>query len=114
MDPHPQQGVLVAFRSRLRDPDDAEYADLAPRMVELASGMPGFVSFEQFASADGGRVSLIVFETHDDVAAWRRHPEHVEARRLGRERFYAEFELTVCTIVRTYGSRTRGTRDSGP
>jgi heme-degrading monooxygenase HmoA len=104
MDATPREGVLVVFRSRLRNNDDPEYARLAPRMVELASGMPGFVSFKQFDAGDGERLALIEFETHEQVEAWRRHPEHLEAQRLGRERFYSTYDLTVCDVVRNYGS----------
>ncbi len=94
--------VTVIFRSRLRDPDDPEYAELAPRMLELARSMPGFVSFERFTADDGERLSLIAFETLEDVRRWREHPEHREAQRLGRERFYAEYEITVTEQVRSY------------
>lgn len=95
--------VSVIFRSRLREDGKAEYAELAPRMVELAKTMPGFVSFELFISDEGERLSLIAFETLEDVKAWREHPEHREAQRLGRERFYSEYSITVAEQVRSYG-----------
>jgi heme-degrading monooxygenase HmoA len=94
--------VTVVFRSRLRDPDDAEYAELAPRMVDLAKTMPGFVSFERFTADDGERLSLIAFESLEDVDGWREHPEHRAAQRLGRERFYSEYTITVAEQVRSY------------
>lgn len=95
--------VTVVFRSRLRDEEDPLYAEMAPRMLELARSMPGFVSFERFVSGDGERLALITFETLADVEAWRDHPEHREAQRLGRERFYSEYSLTVAEQVRSYG-----------
>ncbi len=95
--------VTVVFRSRLRNPDDPEYAELAPRIEELARSMPGFVSFERFQSADGERLSLIGFEALADVDRWRNHPEHRAAQRRGRERFYAEYSITVAENVRAYG-----------
>lgn len=48
--------------------------------------MPGFVSYSSSTSADGEDVAVIEFESHETVAAWREHPEHREAQRLGRER----------------------------
>ncbi len=94
--------ITVVFRSRLRDPDDPEYAELAPRIEELARSMPGFVSFERFQSAGGERLSLIGFETLEDLERWRNHPEHREAQQRGRERFYAEYSITVAENVRAY------------
>jgi heme-degrading monooxygenase HmoA len=94
--------VTVIFRSRLRDEGKAEYAELAPRMLELARTMPGFVSFERFTADDGERLALIAFESLDDVNRWRQHPDHREAQRLGRERFYSEYKITVAEQVRSY------------
>lgn len=94
--------VTVIFRSRLRDEDDAEYAELAPKMVALAKTMPGYVSFERFTADDGERLSLIAFESLEDVERWREHPQHRDAQRLGRERFYSEYNITVAEQVRSY------------
>jgi heme-degrading monooxygenase HmoA len=101
--------VITLFRSRLRAEAQEEYGPWAQRMRELASGMPGFVSFKTFAADDGERISVIEFDSEAAQAAWRSHPEHREAQRLGRERFYQEFQLQVCAPVRRYGfSRSAG------
>ena len=36
--------------------------------------------------------SLVEFESPEHLRAWREHPEHREAQRIGRERFYEEYE----------------------
>ena len=41
-------------------------------------------------------------EFHETAAAWRAHPEHREAQRLGRERWLAEYRITVCDVARDY------------
>jgi heme-degrading monooxygenase HmoA len=38
--------------------------------------------------------------------AWRAHPEHREAQRLGRERWFTEYRITVCDTVRDYSFKT--------
>lgn len=95
--------VITLFRSRLRPEAGEEYVRWAKRMVELASAMPGFVSVKTFAADDGERITVVEFESEAAHVAWREHPEHREAQRLGRERFYAEFQLQICTPVRRYG-----------
>jgi len=92
---------VVTFRSRLAPGHDAaEYAARAKRMLELAERIPGFRSFRAYASDDGERLSLIEFETAEALRAWREHPEHREAQRRGRERYYSEYHLQVCELVR--------------
>jgi heme-degrading monooxygenase HmoA len=94
--------VITLFRSRLRPQAGEEYQRWARRMSELASAMPGFVSLKTFAADDGERVSIIEFESEGTHAAWRNHPEHREAQRLGRDRFYSEFQIQICSPVRRY------------
>jgi len=72
-------------------------------MLQLARSMPGFISYKVFAAADGERCSIIEFESPELLQAWREHPEHREAQRLGRELFYEEYTLQIGEPVR--GSR---------
>ena len=34
------------------------------------------------------------------MRAWRTHPEHVAAQKLGREKYYSEFSLQICEVRR--------------
>jgi len=92
--------VLTVFRSRLRSENADEFQDLAARMLALAQSMPGFVSYKSFTAADGERASIIEFDSPEHLQAWREHPEHREAMRIGRERYYAEYALHVCEAAR--------------
>ena len=93
--------MLTVFRSRLRAESVDEYRATASRMEELARAMPGLLDFKTFTADDGERVSIIVFDTLEHHSAWRRHAEHLEAQRLGRDRLYASYDISVCEIVRT-------------
>lgn len=92
--------VIALFRSRLRPENAPEFQALAARMMKVAESMPGFVSYEVYTSEDGRRCSVITFESHEELLAWRNHPEHREAQRMGRERYYEEYTLHVTEPVR--------------
>jgi heme-degrading monooxygenase HmoA len=94
--------VVTIFRSRLRPEARDEYVAWAERMDRLATQMPGFVGIKTFQATDGERVSIVEFASDAESLAWSRHPEHLEAQRLGRERFYADFEVIVCKPLRRY------------
>ena len=95
--------VLTVFRSRMRPGSDlAALERLGARMYELATQMPGFISYKDFTAADGESVSLVEFESVDTLLAWREHPEHQEAQRLGREQFFTEYRIQIGTPSRTY------------
>lgn len=94
--------VVVVFRITHRpDLPTLEYEETAERMVELVSSMPGFLGMD-YAELEGGELLIARFESHEALAAWRNHPEHQEAQRLGRERFFASYRIEVCDSVRAY------------
>jgi heme-degrading monooxygenase HmoA len=99
-------GVITIFRSRLRSDNLEAYERMADRMHELAHQMPGFISIKTFSAPDGERVSIVEFESEAAHEAWRRHPEHIQAQRLGRQLFYSEFYIQVCKVERAYGMRS--------
>jgi heme-degrading monooxygenase HmoA len=97
--------VVVVFRARLKPGIEKEYGEMDARMAKLAPTMPGFVSYSQYSSADGEDVAVVEFESHETMAGWRAHPEHREAQRLGKERWFAEYRITVCDVVRDYSGK---------
>lgn len=93
--------VVVVFRSRLREGVEEQIMADGMRMYELASQMPGFISYKDFVAEDGENVSIIEFDTEENVAAWRDHPEHKEIQELGRSRYFQEYTIHVCEAIRT-------------
>jgi heme-degrading monooxygenase HmoA len=95
--------VIALFRTKLReDADPSAYEKLGLRMYEIVSKMPGFVSLTDLPLADRESLALATFESEEALEAWRRHPEHIEAQRAGRERFYDTYEIKVCQLLRQY------------
>jgi len=94
--------ALTVFRSRLKTGEEAELEPVGARMYELATSMPGFVSYREYQSADGESVAIVEFESKETLAAWRNHPEHLAAQEKGRSRWFAEYRIQVCEAVRDY------------
>jgi heme-degrading monooxygenase HmoA len=93
--------VVTVFRSRLKSSPSAALQELGQRMYELAAAMPGFISYKDFAE-DGESLAIVEFESLETLEAWRRHPEHVAAQQRGRDEFFSEYLIQVCTPVRDY------------
>lgn len=86
----------------------AELEAVGVRMYTLATSMPGFVSYSEYASADGEGVTIVEFESIEAQLAWRNHPEHLEAQRRGREQFFSSFRVTVCELLRDVAFKLEG------
>jgi heme-degrading monooxygenase HmoA len=101
--------VVIVFRSRLRSGiDEQELGKVGARMYEIASAMPGFISYKDFASQDGENVTIVEFESPETLAAWREHSEHKAAQQQGRDEFFAEYHIQVCTPLRDYAFKREG------
>ena len=53
-----------------------------------------------YAAEDGERLTLFEWESAETLRAWATHPEHVPTQQLGRDKFYTEYHLQVCELVR--------------
>lgn len=95
--------IVIVFRGRLREGVDMqELSRVGQRMYELASSMQGFISYKDFTAEDGENVSIIEFESPETLAAWREHPEHRAVQKRGRDEFFAQYHIQVCTPLRDY------------
>lgn len=103
---NPSENLVVVFRSRLRPEADLPALEaVGMRMYELASAMPGFLSYKEFTAEDGEFVSIVEFSDAASLLAWRNHPEHQIIQQRGREEFMAEYHIQVCRIEREYSFR---------
>lgn len=93
--------VVVVFRARLKpDANLEELGRVGQRMYEIASSMPGYISYKDFAASDGENVSVVEFESLETLANWRDHPEHKAVQERGRQEFFLEYAVQVCNLVR--------------
>ena len=96
--------VVVVFRAKVRaDADLSGIEAVGRRMYELASAMPGFISYKEFQAEDKETLTLVEFDSEEHLLAWRMHPEHLEAQKLGREHVFESYDIAVCRPVRRYG-----------
>ena len=92
---------VIVFRSRLRDGITAQYDRHAQDVYQRAITMPGFVSSKKFSADDGEQLSLVEFDSAEHLANWRDDDEHGRAQTAGREVYYAEYRVQVCTELRS-------------
>jgi len=99
--------IVTVFRSRLNPQAAEEYRRWAVRMSELAREVPGYISHKGFTAEDGERVTIVEFASEEALRVWATHPEHVQAKRLGRDTFFAEYRVQVCELRRDSADRRR-------
>ena len=94
--------------------DAQEYGQRAGKLFEIVAAMPGFRSIRDYESEDGERLSVIEFDSHESLAAWRDHAEHRVAQELGKQSYYAEYHLQICELVRESHKERAAVRSRAP
>ncbi len=94
--------VLTVFGTTFRkDADFEREAHLSRRMAEVASRMPGFISYKSYVAPDGDEIGIIRFESREALKAWRDNPAHRGAWGEAPN-FYHEFWVQNCEVFDDY------------
>lgn len=93
----------VVFTSIRTDVHADDYVAMAQRMLELAALQEGFLGIESVSNQEGTGLTVSYWSDLDAIRKWHEVAEHREAQRLGKEKWYAQFQLRVCRVEREYG-----------
>ena len=91
---------VVIFRAQVRQ-FDAEYSAMAAQMRELALTQFGCLSFNATTEGDQ-EIAVSYWPDEASIRRWKQHTEHLEAQRMGRERWYASYEVDIAEVQRSY------------
>ena len=81
--------------------DLREYAETAARLHALAREVDGFLGLE--ASVQGGfALAVSYWRSLEAIDAWRRHARHLEAKGLGRTRWFRSYFTRIARVERDY------------
>ena len=96
---------VVIFRARVRQ-FDAEYSAMAAQMRALALNQFGCLDFTATTEGDQ-EIAVSYWPDEASIRAWKQHTEHLEAQKLGRDRWYASYEVDIAEIKRSYAFPAR-------
>jgi heme-degrading monooxygenase HmoA len=104
----------VVFTSINADVDHTEHTKMYQRMVEIAESYEGYIGIEPARNADGSGVAVIYWKDLATIQAFARHPEHIVAKKKGREIWYTHYLIRVCKVERDYGRPEESESMSSP
>ncbi|CAA6604819.1 conserved hypothetical protein [Rhodospirillaceae bacterium LM-1] len=88
---------VVVFISQRAEGDNG-YGTMAERMVESVEKFDGYLGAESVRDASGFGITVSYWQGLDDISRWKADAEHQAAQRLGREKWYEHFRLTVAKV----------------
>lgn len=90
----------VIFKADINEVDESYYK-MASRMRELAVNKYGCVGFAS-ATEGNNEISISYWEKEEQIIQWKQDYEHLEAQRLGREKWYKSYKVEVVEVLREY------------
>jgi heme-degrading monooxygenase HmoA len=97
--------IVAVFRSYPRPEFETEYRETATRVAQIAKTIPGYLSHKSFVAEDGERLTVVEYASEESLRAWSKHPDHVQAKKLGRQKFYASYKVQVCSLLHEHVSK---------
>ena len=92
----------VAIFTSVRMQDDEVYEDMNDHMFELVENQPGYLGAETFSNDEKRNVTIVKFSTLEQMTNWKNNPEHLEAQKMGIEKWYKHYNVKVCKVEREY------------
>ena len=99
----PEPPYYAVIFTSIRTPEDDGYDGMAQKMLDLARRQPGFLGVESARENIGITVSY--WSDLESIRRWKENLAHQEARRRGREDWYAEYRVRIAKVERNYGAR---------
>lgn len=91
---------VVIFRAVVRE-FDHDYSRMAEQMRALALAQFGCLAFHSLTEGKD-EIALSYWPSEEHIRAWKAHVEHLQAQRLGRERWYESYTVEVAEVTRQY------------
>ena len=70
--------------------------------VELES-IVGYLGYEAFRNEKGFGVNVSYWKDMKSLKRWRENTLHQKAQELGKQKWYTNYKLRICTVERDYG-----------
>lgn len=97
----PEPSYYAVIFSSVRTDINEGYADMANKMVQLAAEQPGFLGME--SARDGLGITVSYWDSLEAIKNWKNNLAHLEAQKLGHEKWYSHFKTRICKVERDYG-----------
>ena len=90
----------VIFEAQINQLDESYFATAA-RMRELATSNYGCVEFTSATEGDK-EIAISYWQSFADIQNWKQDAEHLQAQKMGKERWYKNYTVRVVEVIRSY------------
>jgi heme-degrading monooxygenase HmoA len=79
----------------------ADYHAMAEKMETLARSQPGYLGMDSVRNEAAG-ITVSYWQDLESIRQWKDNIEHQAAQRMGKERWYREYQVRVAKVEHAY------------
>lgn len=95
---------VVIFKAKIKVLD-SQYLQIAHALRDRAIQQFNCQKFESLTESDT-EIALSYWCSLEDIQAWHLDAEHQVAQRIGKEKWYKNFSVEICEVIKSYQSNT--------
>lgn len=84
--------------------DDLEnFEAMSFKINELVKQQDGYIRGEDFETTDGKYITTCYWRSLEDIKHWRNHLQHQLAIKLGKEKWFKSYKITISEVKYVLG-----------
>ncbi len=91
---------IVIFKAKVKQLNE-QYNDFANQLRTLAFNEFGCLDFQSIAENDQ-EITLSYWPSMEHIKAWKAHPLHQQAQKLGKKYWYHSYTVQIVEIIKEY------------
>ena len=98
----PEPPYYIVSFSSIRTAGDQGYGAMGEKMEALALAQDGCFGLESARRSDGFGITISFWRDEKSILAWKNVVSHMAAQKLGRDRWYEQYQVRVARVERAY------------
>lgn len=96
-DKEPQAPYYAVIFISHRSEDLEGYQEMDDHLMKEVQDEPGFLGYSSQGTSQGG-IFISYWKDQSSIQHWRRHADHLEAKRQASARWYDYFHSMICKV----------------
>jgi hypothetical protein len=97
----PEPPYYAVIAPSALSPDVKGYPELGLRLIQLARSIDGFLGIE-LCMDPSFSLAVSYWRSLEAIETWRRNAQHLVAKDLGKQRWFAEYVTRIARVEQVY------------
>jgi len=98
----PQPPYIAAIFTSIRTDVEEGYEQMNELTITELDSIEGYLGYKAFRDENGFGVNVSYWKDMEALKNWRDNTLHQKAQELGKEKWYTNYKLRICTVERDY------------